>query len=109
MPMELEISIDHGATVVRVRGVADTASVAAQWAALAALATDVPFVVADLDRATIASADAGRQLVALLGGAEHVCLVPRRYSLLSQLAQWRVHYSTDVHASVTDAIAAHHT
>ena len=108
MPIGLEISIDRGATIVRVSGLADTSAVAAQRDVLGVIANDVPFVVADLERATIESADAVTQLVALLGGSRHVHLVARRHALVSQLAQWRVHHTIDVHASVADAIATYH-
>ena len=97
--------MEAGVTVVRVGGVADEAAIAGQRDTLASIASDVPFVVADLEHATVASASAVHDLVELLGGSTHVHLVARRHSLVSQLTEWRVHHTTDIHASVADALA----
>ena len=108
MSLSVVVSIDRGATVVRVRGRADTASVAARRPSLAAAAADARVVLVDLDGATAAAPQAVRDLVGALGtDPTRVHLVARRNSMVDVLARGRIHHHFAVHRSIDDAIAAY--
>ena len=108
MALSVVVSIDRGATVVRVRGRADSASVADRRAALAAAGADARVVVVDLDEATASAPQAVRDLVGALGAdPTRVHLVARRNSMVDLLARGRIHHLFAVHRRIEDAIAAH--
>ncbi len=108
MTLSLVVSIDRGATVVRVRGRADTASLAARRPSLAAAAAEARVVVVDLDQTTVAAPQAVRDLVGALGAdPTRVHLVARRNSMVDLLARGRIHHVFAVHRRIEDAIAAH--
>lgn len=108
MSLHVTMSIDRGATVLRLSGTADPAGVAARRAALAAAALGAPFVVIDLDGVTSAAPEGLYELVGALGSdLARVHLVARRNSVLATLALARVHHRVAVHRSIHDAFAAH--
>ena len=108
MSLEVSVSVDRGATVLRLRGTADPAGVAAARDVLAAAAADATLVVVDLDGTTGAAPDALRDLVRVVAadpGRVHV--VARRNSVVGAVAQARLHHLVAVHRSIADALAAH--
>lgn len=91
MSLQVTVSVDRGATVLRLRGTADAA-----------------LVVVDLDETTAAAPEALRDLVrAVASDPSRVHVVARRNSLVGLLVQARVHHLVGVHRSLADAIAAH--
>ena len=107
MSLTVTITIERGATVLRLRGTVDPAEVAARRSTLAAAAADAPLVIVDLDDTTAVAAQAVRDLLNSLGDPVRVHVVARRRSMVSLLAQSRIHHVFAVHRSITDAIAAH--
>ena len=108
MSLEVVVSVDRGATVLRLRGTAEPAGVAAASEALAAAAADAAMVVVDLDGTTGAAPEALRDLVrAVAGDPDRVHVVARRNSVIGVVAQARLHHVVAVHRSVADALAAH--
>lgn len=96
------------ATVVRVRGKADEASVAAERASMAAAAVGASLVVVDLDETTAATPQSVRDLIAALGAdRKRVHVVARRNSTVTLLAPGADPPCFGVHRTVDDAIAAH--
>jgi hypothetical protein len=107
MSLDVTVTIQRGAAVLRLMGTADPADVAAGQASLAAAAGDARVVVVDLDGMTAAAPDGVRQLVATLDAyPRRVHLVARRNSMVTLLTRARIHHVVDVHHSVADAIAA---
>jgi hypothetical protein len=107
MTLQVAVSIDHGATVLRLRGVADRAGVAAARDALAAAALDAPLVVVDLDGTSSTAPDALQELIrAVPGDPGRVRVVARRNSVVGMLAQARIHHLVPVHRSIADALGA---
>ena len=108
MTLEVAVTLDRGATVLRLRGTADPAGVAAARGALAAAAADAAMVVVDLDGTTGAGPEALRDLVrAVPGDPDRVHVVARRNSVVGVLAQARIYHLVAFHISFANALAAH--
>ena len=94
--------------MLRLRGTADPAGVAAARGALAAAAADAAMVVVDLDGTTGVAPEALRDLVrAVAGDPDRVHVVARRNSVIGVVAQATLHHGVAVHRRVADALTAH--
>lgn len=106
MGVDISVTTERDATVVRLAGTADKRSLHRSWRSRLVAEADTAHVVVDLDGVVVATPEALRELIEDLGGGPRVRLVARRNSVVERLVRWRIHHLVDLHRSLDDALAA---